>query len=179
MNKSRLFVPAATVLLGLSGCVTQPAPTAIGTSYVSELGDRSSVNFDEIVVSLPLSGSNAAYQNLHLVLAVAINPVLKNADAAYTSSPSSTYEIDDLVRRLGPRITATVSATLQDRSQAQLSNMSLIRKQAVSLSEAVLNDALRNWKYAADYKLEVLVLNSYWTDASVGRQPQATPSPRW
>lgn len=179
MNRAFQLVPAALILFGLSGCVTQPTQTTNGTSYAYELGDQTTKTLDEIVVSLPLSGSSEPYQNLHLFLAVAINPVHKNTDAPYTSSKSYSHEVEDLVRRLSPRINATVSTALQDRSQAQLSNMSLIRKQAIVLSEGVLRDAMQNWKYASDYKLEVLVLNCYWTDASVGRQAQAASSPRW
>jgi len=36
-----------------------------------------------------------------------------------------------------------------------------------------VEDALRQWEHGADYRIEIVVLNLYWTDASVGRaQPQ-------
>lgn len=178
MKTSRLLAPAWVVVIALSGCATHTAPTTTGTSYVSELGDQSSVGLDEIVVSLPLHGSSANYQNLHLCLAVAINPVHANPNTPDTSSKAYSGEVESLVRRLGPRINATVSAALQERSQAQLNNMTALRKQAASLTESVLTEAMRNWKYASDYKIEVLVMNSYWTDASVGLQSKPA-SPRW
>src|SRR5436309_280350 len=50
----------------LSGCVTVPqSDQATTASYV---GDRTSVNFDEIVVSVKLGDVSAALQNLHVRL---------------------------------------------------------------------------------------------------------------
>lgn len=187
MNRLTLLTPLSVVLLTLSGCVTHTTPTATPTaattSYASELGDQNFLSLDEIVVSLPLRGTNQAYHNLHLSLAVVINPVTESVsrnDPVSSSSKSYSYEVEGLVRRLGPRINATVSGALTNGGgqHHDIAQTNVIRKEAVSTAEAVLTEALRNWKYAADYKIEVIVLNSYWTDASVGRLHSGS-APRW
>ncbi len=183
MNRFPLLASTAAVLVTLSGCVTHTAPittTTTATSYASDLGDQTTVALDEIVVSLPLQGSSATYHNLHLVLGVIINPVVERTDPNYSSSNGYAYEAGNLVGRLGPRINATVSDAILERGNRHqnLADMSAIRKQAVSVAEGVLTEAMRNWKYAADYKVEVVVLNSYWTDSAVGRLPQ-TATVRW
>lgn len=183
MNRFPLLAPTAAVLVTLSGCVTQTAPittTTTTTSYASDLGDQTTLGLDEIVVSLPLHGSSATYHNLHLMLGVIVNPNAERTAPNYSSSNGYAYEAGNLVRRLGPRINATVSGALLERGNRHqnLADMSAIRKQAISVAEDVLTEAMRNWKYAADCKVEVVVLNSYWTDSTVGRLPQAATS-RW
>jgi hypothetical protein len=37
-------------------------------------------------------------------------------------------------------------------------------------SQAVVDEALRQWEYGADYKVDIVIASLYWTDASVGRQ---------
>lgn len=149
------------VLLGLSGCSTAPvANTTTSSAYV--LGDRASLNFDEIVVSLPFSGAVERYQNLHVALAVIINPI--------RSTAVSDYAARDLVSRMSPRISASVSAALQSGVHHSVLSINELRAKSIAEAQGVVDKALRNWSYAPDYKVEVVVLSIYWTDASVGRQ---------
>lgn len=155
-------------LLGLSGCVTQPTTTPTAVSAY-ELGDRACYKMDELVVSLQLLGPPASYQNLHLTLCVLINPV--------RPSYSSDYEPQSVVARLAPRINASVSAALVGLGPQRLADTPALRAKAIAEADAVLAKALGNWTRADGYKIEVTVLNIYWTDASVGRE--AGPASRW
>jgi hypothetical protein len=163
-----LSIAAALSLLGLSGCATQPAATTT-TSFTYALGDRSTYKMDEIVVSLPLHGLPTTYQNLHISLGVLINPIRESA--------SDDSDAQSLVRRLEPRINATVSAALQDLGPQSLATTKALRSQAIAEADKVISKAIRNWKYAADYNIEVAVMSLYWTDASAGLT--TTPTSRW
>ncbi|CAM3069526.1 hypothetical protein [Rariglobus hedericola] len=168
MTKSIPVLFALVTLLGLSGCVTQPTATT-PTAATSTLGDRATYKLEEIVVSLPLAGSQGPYQNLHITLAVFINPLRE--------SYSYDYEAQGLVRRLEPRINSTVSASLLELDTQTIANTKALRIKAIAEAEKVLANTLRNWTYAADYKIEINVLNIYWTDSSGGREP--SPASRW
>jgi hypothetical protein len=143
-----------------AGCVHSPA-TAQPTSYASMLGDRANVELDEIVISLPLQGSRALYQNLHVSLAVIINPVRETS--------GSPYEIESLVRRLDARLRARLVDVLTTAGEQSLSSTVALRHRIVAEANPILEKALANWKYAPDYKVELVVSGLYWTDASVGR----------
>lgn len=164
-----LSVLGTVSLLGLSGCVSQPTTTT-ATASTYELGDRACYKMDELVVSLQLLGPAASYQNLHLTLGVLINPVRP-------TSYSADYEPQSVVGRLAPRINASVSSALIGLGPQRLSDTTALRAKAVTEAETVLSKALHNWSHAADYKIEVTMLNIYWTDASVGRE--AGPASRW
>jgi len=148
----------------LSGCINAPTATQ-PTSYAANLGDRANVGLDEIVVSLPLKGSGSLYQNLHVNLAVLINPVQET-----TGSP---YEIESLVRRLDARLNARLVEVLSVAGEQSLENTDALRAKIITEASPILQRALQNWKYAADYKVEIVVSALFWTDASVGR-----PAPR-
>lgn len=148
----------------LSGCINAPTATQ-PTSYASTLGDRSNVSLDEIVVSLPLKGSNALYHNLHVNLAVLINPVRETS--------GSPYEIESLVRRLDARLNSRLVEVLGKAGEQSLDTTDALRTRIIAEASPILEKALQNWKYAPDYKIEIVVSALYWTDASVGR-----PAPR-
>lgn len=148
----------------LSGCINAPTATQ-PTSYASTLGDRANVGLDEIVVSLPLKGSNALYQNLHVNLAVLINPVRETS--------GSPYEIESLVRRLDARLNSRLVEVLSTAGEQSLDSTDALRTRIIAEASPILEKALQNWKYAPDYKVEIVVSALYWTDASVGR-----PAPR-
>ncbi len=107
-KKTLALLSVALAALTLTGCVTTPPAHPPVSAY--QLGDRSTLGLDEIVVSLPLKEASAPYHNLHLQLGVIINPV-----APETAAPTSSYkqdysnEAEALVRRLAPRLNATVS----------------------------------------------------------------------
>lgn len=146
----------------LSGCVTVPSSTDTTTS-ASYVGDRGRVAFDEIVVSLPFSGANGPYQNLHLVLAASVNP--------RKVTLSNPYEVEQILRRIEARVSARVSSQLSQLSQQSLATINQLREKARDEAQAVVEDTLRRWQHGGDYQIEVLVVNLYWTDASAGRAP--------
>jgi hypothetical protein len=166
MQLLRLLLTSASLatIAFLSGCINAPTATQ-PTSYASTLGDRGNVGLDEIVVSLPLKGSNAPYQNLHVNLAVLLNPVRETS--------GSPYEIEALVRRLDARLNARLVEVLSSAGEQSLDNTTALRNRIIAEAAPILDGALQNWKYAADYKVEIVVSALYWTDASIGR-----PAPR-
>jgi hypothetical protein len=146
------------------GCTTGPAANA-PASYTYTLGDRSAAILEEVVVSLPLRGTNVPYHNLHVTLAVLANPIRETSGSA--------YEVDSLVRRLDARIGSQVGAMLSQAGPQSLDAMSPVRDSIVKEAEKVLTAALQGWKYAPDYRVEVVVHSLYWTDASAGKTARA------
>lgn len=167
----RTVVCLLTLLTQLPACVTQPVPD-VPTSTASLLGDRSALELDEIVISLPLRDAQpqAPYQNLHIALGIIINPV--------QPSLAPQYQVESLVGRLAPRISATVSAAAADLGTQNLAAAADLRRHILAVAQGVVDQAMHNWKYAADYKVEIVPLSIYWTDASVTRQRRTMPT-RW
>ncbi|HSH95632.1 MAG TPA: hypothetical protein VK968_15920 [Roseimicrobium sp.] len=176
-KKTLTLLSVAIAALAYTGCVTTPPAQPAVSAY--QLGDRSTLGLDEIVVSLPLKEASEPYHNLHLQLGVIINPV-----ATETAAPTSSYkqdysnEAEALVRRLAPRINATVSRSLSELAPQSIRDAAAVRQKAIAQAESVLTPVLRNWTHAADYKIEIVVLTHYWTDPSLGRIPPTTTS-RW
>jgi hypothetical protein len=153
-----------TLIATLAGCVTTPAPDA-PTPYASDVGDRAATGFNEIIVSLPLKGSNAAYQNLHVGLAVLANPTRQ--------TQGSPHELRNLIDRLDGRVRARLIEVLYDTtsnsgSQSVYTTAEL-RRSIVAEAQAIVDAGLRQWVHAADYKVEVVLVSLYWTDGSVGQ----------
>ena len=86
------------VLVGiLSGCVTTPSPK--GDVYsAAYVGDRDSVQLDEIVVSIPKQGDDASIRNLHIFFAAVINPT--------RTSMANEYDARGIIYRAHTRIAA-------------------------------------------------------------------------
>ena len=116
-------------------------------------------------MSLPFRGSNAPYHNLHVALAVFANPTRETS--------GSPYEVESLVRRLDARIGSQLSSMLAQAGTQSLDSMPALRDSIVKEAEKMLTRVLQGWKYAADYKVEVVVHSLYWTDASVGKSPRS------
>jgi hypothetical protein len=150
----------ATALL--SGCVTAPPREGAAVSAYS-VGDRGRVTFEEVVVSLRLSGANAPYQNLHVALAAFVNPLKPTL--------SSPYDAEGILRRMETRVIARVSESLSDLGEQSLNTREL-RKRILGEGQSVINDALRQWEHSSDYRVELVIASLYWTDASVGRLQQ-------
>lgn len=164
MLRKSLGVTLVCVLALSGGCVTAPAANA-PASYTSALGDRSAATLDEVVVSLPFRGTSVPYHNLHVALAVFANPMRETS--------GSPYEVESLVRRLDARIGSQLSALLAQAGPQSIDSMPALRDSIAKEAEKVLTRALQGWKYAADYKVEVVVHSLYWTDASVGKSPRS------
>jgi hypothetical protein len=144
----------------LTGCA---APTTDGGAGVRAyaVGDRGNFVFDPIVVSLPLRGANAPYQNLHIALAALVNP--RDPKWYYP------HDVEYILRRAEPRIAASLSASLAKLGEQSLDGAPQLRTKAAGEAQAIVNDLLKAWKDGDKYHVEVVVVNLYWTDASVGR----------
>jgi len=145
-----------------SGCVTSP-PTE-GTTSANYVGDRARVTFDEVVVSLPLRGANAPYQNLHVAPAAVVN--------VRRITHSSTYSAQDILRRLETRVAARLSEVLSSLGEQSLSETTALRRRVLTEAQAVVDEALHQWEHGSDYRVEMVIASLYWTDASVGRLQQ-------
>lgn len=155
---SRMTVVAC--LAALSGCMTTPAPQGAAVSADS-VGDRAGVVFNEVVVSLPFRGSHDAYQNLHVAPAAVVN--VKN------TTSSSAYEVEWILRRMETRVAARLSEVLSGVGWQSLADTASLRQLVLKESQQVVDEALRQWKHGADYKVDIVIASLYWTDASVGR----------
>ena len=148
----------------LCGCATVPPPadTPVSATYV---GDRARVAFDEIVVSLPFRGASGPYQNLHVALAALVNP--------RKTTLSNPYQAEQILRRVEARTAARISESLAKVGQQSLEDTERLRRKTQSEAQEVVEEALRQWEHGSDYRVEIVVVSLYWTDASVGRiQPQ-------
>jgi hypothetical protein len=136
----------------------------MGSAY--QVGDRGRVGFDEIVVSLPYRGANTPYQNLHLSLTAFVNPIRK--------TPSSEWDVESILRRSQGRIEARLSQVLAAQGGAQSPDTDpKLRELACREAQPIVEEALKRWEHGGDWRVEVAVSSLYWTDASVGRSPQA------
>ena len=152
-----------------AGCSTPPPPPATTAPAQQTspryVGDRITVSLQEVIASVAVEGAGQPYQNLHVELAAVINPVKTE-----TSSQSySSFKVEDLVRRLGPRISSEVLKTLCEGRTLSPKTMGAIRSIIISRAQDVVSQALSEWKYAADYSVEILITTMYLTDPSVGR----------
>lgn len=162
MNK-RIPLFCGLVLLALAcGCATTPPADGTASSTYS-VGDRASVVFDEVIVSLPYRGAEAPYQNLHLVLAALVNVRKKT----YASSSG----LEQILSRLETRVAAQVSEVLSNPGAQLPFEMPQLRAKILTEAQAVVDDALRQWEHGSEYRVEMVIANLYWTDASVGRTP--------
>ena len=170
MKKIPLF-RTATLLMTASacGCVTVP-PAETQASYGSAVGDRTRISLDEIVVSLPLKGSTGPYQNLHVALAAAVNPVKTTIQSPYT--------VADILQRLDARISARVLETLLDTRGHSVDDAAALRNRIAHEAQSVVNEAMQHWQHGTEYEVKVLVVSLYWTDGSVGR-PAASRRVWW
>jgi len=138
-----------------------------------DVGDRSQLNLDEVVVSLPVRGEAKPYQNLHIDLAATINP-------AKTTLQTS-LDVSDILQRLQARIDSRLVEVFGDlamTTQQSTTDMSGLRTRAVAEAQKVVDEAMKQWKYGADYEVKILVVSLYWTDGSVGRA-RREPRPIW
>src|SRR5436190_5304574 len=144
-----------------AGCV---APSPEGKpGAAAYVGDRARVLFDEVVVSLPLHESNAAYQNLHVTPAALVN-VRKTTSA-------STYQSEEILRRVETRVAARLTEVLSGLPQQSLKEAAGLRQRILAEAQAVVDNAVRQWEHGPDYRVEMVIASMYWTDASVGRSP--------
>ncbi len=147
------------VTLYVSGCSTVPPPQG-QVSYASYVADRSTVAFDEIMVTMPGSGTGEL-RNLHIKLAAIVNPVEK--------SKASEYDVQSIVRRTQTRIE---SELVQDISAGSISldkGQSFMLKQIESSSSKVFGAAYDKWEHSKEFKVEIVVTSLYFTNGSVAK----------
>jgi hypothetical protein len=159
-----------SALAGLSaGCSTPtpPATTAPAPETpVRYIGDRLTVSLQEIIASVAVEGAGQPYQNLHVELAAVINPLKTETN---TSQTYSSVKVEDFIRRLGPKISSEVLKTLCEGRTLSPKTMGAIRSIILSRAQDVVSQALTDWRYAADYSVEILITTMYLTDPSVGK----------
>jgi len=161
MNWKTLFYGACATAVAIIvvGCETMPPAT--GPVYsAGAVGDRSTLNFSEVVVSIPV---NASYQNLHIDLAASVNQVKSNY--------KTPYDAIDILRRSDARIAGHVGEVLGNSSSERVGpdRTMVLRKMAQTAAQAVVDDTMQKWQHGADYRVEIIVTDLYWTDPSVGR----------
>lgn len=122
-------------------------------------------------MSLPLKDAAQPYQNLHVRLAATVNPV--------KTTPYRPYPVRDILERLEARIAARVVECMGNAKELSLYNMPELRVRVAQEAQAVVDDAMRQWEFGADYEVKVLVVSFYWTDTSVGRTPAANRQLWW
>ena len=169
VGEPRYMKSQICVLIGLAASALGGGCVAVSTTdkpaSAPYVGDRARVLFDEVVVSLPLRESNTAYQNLHVTPAALVN-VRKT-----TSAP--TYQSEEILRRVETRVAARLTEVLSGLPQQSLKETTGLRQRILAEAQAVVDDAVRQWKHGADYRVEMVIASMYWTDASAGRSPPA------
>jgi hypothetical protein len=160
MQKTFILPLVCTLGLScLSGCMTAPA-TQQPQASAQYVGDRASVSFDEVVVSVSVADTKEAYQNLHVGLAAIINP---RKETFYNP-----YQVESIVRRLEPRISAEV-LKLVEGNRVSLQELGPLRARVGAKVQDVVGQTLARWTHASEYDVEVVVVSLYLTDSSVGR----------
>jgi len=155
----------------LCGCVApQPAADQTGVS-ARYVGDRARVVFDEVVVSTPLREVKAPYQNLHIAIAVLVNP--------QRTSYSHPYDVEQILRRLEGRIAGRLLELFGGQGEQSLDGMDRLRLRIQTEAQTVVDQAFRQWEHGTDYRAEATVANLYWTDPSVGRVQQSQRGAWW
>ncbi len=134
----------------------------------SYVGDRTSVSFDEIVVSLKVGDSNAALQNLHVRLGAIINP--RNV------SLTDPYDVARIVSRQQARISDRLVDLLLNKGTVSPSSLARLKMETVDAARAVFAQAYSKWSRAKDYEVEIVVTAFFVTDLSVGTHAS---SQRW
>ena len=162
-NRTHLCCLGLAFVALAAGCVTSPPAEGTAASAYA-VGDRARVMFDEVVVSLPLRGANAPYQNLHVAPAAVVN--------VRRTTYSSTYQAQDILRRLEIRVAARLSEVLSSLGEQSLSETGALRRRILTEAQTVVDEALRQWEHGSDYRVEMVITSLYWADASVGRSQQ-------
>jgi hypothetical protein len=162
-----IFTICTVVLVVAGGCVTTAEKGGrVESAYA--VGDRAQITLDEIVVSIPMRGGNGPYQNLHICLGALVNPQKTTLYDPYT--------VEGIVRRLEGRIASRLVESLTGMGQQSIEDLAALRKSIGSEAQAVIGSALQHWQHAPEYRVEVVVVSLYWTDASVGRAAQTRRS---
>jgi len=153
-------VVCALGMFTLCGCVTSPQTTnTVSSAYA--VGDRAQITLDEVVVSLPLRGASTPYQNLHVDLAAIVNP-----QKTTRYDPTTVQQI---VRRLEVRISSRLVEALSSIKEITIVDQPRLRSQIANEAQALVDAALQRWEHGSEYRVEVVVVGLYWTDASVGK----------
>jgi len=161
--KTRILTICTVVLCVAAGCVTTPQTGGqVESAYA--VGDRAQITLDEVVVSMPLRGGNGPYQNLHICLGALVNP--------QKTTLYDPYKVEGIVRRLESRIASRLVENLTGMGQQSAEDLAMLRKSIGTEAQAIVESALQHWQHAREYRVEVVVVSLYWTDASVGRPAQ-------
>jgi hypothetical protein len=128
--------------------------------------------FDEVVVSVPLREVKAPYQNLHISVAVLVNPQRISYSKSY-------YDVEHILKRLEGRTSARLLEMFNGQGDLSLEGMDRLRLRIQTEAQTLVDQAFRQWEHGADYRAEVIVTSLYWTDPSVGRALQSQRGGWW
>jgi len=150
-------------LVLLPGCVTTPA-TPGAESSARYVGDRTSIAFDEVIVSVSMDGAREAYQNLHIGTTAIINP--------RKTSLYDPVQVEWMMRRLEPRIAAEILKLLTEGQAVSAQKFGPLRRDIASKAQDIVRQTLASWAHGSQYEVEIVVVSMYFTDGSVGRLVQ-------
>ena len=130
---------------------------------VDYVGDRGRISYDELVVSLPVRGTGAPYQNLHVTVAVFLDQTERGSAGA--------FGVEGVVRQCEPRVGARLVESLTRLGEQSIEATPQLRETVRAEAQAVVDEAMKHWKDGAAYRAEVAVTQMYWTAPTVGPAP--------
>ena len=152
-----ICVAASTV----SGC--SPEMHGDPVVPVDYVGDRGRISYDELVVSLPVRGTGAPYQNLHVTVAVFLDQTERGSAGA--------FGVEGVVRQCEPRVGARLVESLTGLGEQSIEATPQLRETVRAEAQAVVNEAMKHWKAGAAYRAEVAVTQMYWTAPTAAALP--------
>jgi hypothetical protein len=156
---SRILILAALAGI-LSGCATAPAPK--GNVYsASYVGDRDTVQLDEIVVSVPKQGNDTLIRNLHVFFAAVINPT--------RASTANEYDAKEIIHRAYTRIAAQLIDDVASGRIDTSKGLSDIRVQLLASATKTFTPIFSTWSHSEDMSVEIIITSLFFTDGSVGK----------
>lgn len=140
--------------------MTTPAPQ--GQTYsASYVGDRASIPLNEIVLTVKLADGNGySLQNVHAQFDAIVNP----KDLAV----ASVYEVNDIVRRLEPRIRARVTDLGPVGKPMIFQELSAMEEQIAQTAATTFSEAYSRWAKAQAFDVQIVVALFYLTDLLMG-----------
>lgn len=146
-------------MAAVSGC----APTVDPAVPLNYVGDRGRLTYDELIVSLPVRGVSAPYQNLHVAVSVFLYQTQNRSSGA--------FEVEGVVRRCEPRVAARLVEVLTRLGEQSIEGSPQLRETVRTEAQAVIDEGMKNWKGGSAFRAEVAVTQLYWTTPTVGAPP--------
>jgi hypothetical protein len=156
---SRILILAVLVRI-LSGCATVPSQEG-RVSSAAYVGDRDSVQLDEIVVSVPKQGDDTSIRNLHVFFAAIINPT--------RTSTAQVYEVGNIIQRVHTRIAAQLVDDVTSGRIDTSKGLADIRSQLLTKATKIFAPVYSTWSHSEDLRVEIVVTSLFFTNGSVSK----------